>query len=290
MSIGLLPDVYSATQPFFYEIPGSRRSTSDFASPTMTVNGVVIGTDDETAAKQTADDGSYDTYFDPLTNRTLLKKSIDAEDIGPQTWGVTLEYALANRDDPNPASTAEAPIFSFDTTGCTTHITNAIAQQSYPVTGTNWVVAPNCKNLIGVTRDNVEGVDVVIPTLKYSETQTLDSSVVNPVWIAAIAGITGTTNLNPWRIWAANQALFLGASGQSQPDGLVKVDLHFEIGINANNLTVLNTNGIVKNAHDYLWTWNMPAFDSLSGAMIHQPQTIYVAQVYQSADWSSILN
>jgi hypothetical protein len=261
----------------------------------MTVNGVVLNTDDETDAKNTADEGSQDVYHDPLTNRDLIKKSIEAEDIGPQTWGVTIEYALANRDDPNPQSSSDSPIFSFDTTGGTTHITNAItgpdgkpAQKAYPVPGSGFTEPPDTVGLIGVTRDNTEGVDVVVPTLKYSESHVFDSSIVTPSWIAALGALTGSTNLNPWRIWASNQGLFLGCAGQSQPDGLVKIDFHFEIGINTKTLTVAGVSNITKNAHDYLWTWNVPDTDTVSQVVIHKPKAVYVAQVYQPMDWTGL--
>jgi hypothetical protein len=271
-----------------YELVGSRKTTGNDTEMSLESLWIVIGTDDETVARQTVANTTPPIYQDTITNHTLIRKDYVIEDVGYKTWSASVNYSLANRNDPNPPDPPDFPIFSFDTTGGTTHITQAMyGTTCYPASG-NTNPPPDLKGAIGVTREGVEGVDITIPTFKFSEQHVWPYNVIDLNWCATIASMTGSVNVNPWRTFAANQVLFLGASGNSQPDGLVTVTYHFDVGINSTTLNVAGRSNVAKNAHDYLWCSYQDEIDNVANRRFLKPTYVWVSQVYPTNDFSQL--
>jgi hypothetical protein len=97
----------------------------------------------------------------------------------------------------------------------------------------------------------------------------------------------GSVNQTPWRSYAANQVLFLGCSGNSEPAGLVNVTFHFEVGINASQLSVAGTQ-VPKNAHDYLWCSYEEAVDTGALRKYNKPTYVWVSTVYPNTDFGQL--
>jgi len=188
---------------------------------------------------------------------------------------------MANRNDPDPANVN----FSFDTTGGTSHISQSFATRAYATPGAGSI--PTFNGSIGVTRDGVDGVDLVIPTLKFSEEHKFDASIITDAWVANIAAATGTVNSLPWRAFAGQQVLFHGVSGNSEPDGYVNVTFNFEVGVNATGLSVAGAI-VDKYAWDYLWVYSTEQLDSVNNRIYMKPQFVYVETVYNQTDFNQL--
>jgi len=66
--------------------------------------------------------------------------------------------------------------YTFDTGGGTQHITQSFKTKgSYPAPG---FAAPDFRGAIGVTHEDVEGVDITVPVYNFSETHYIDDALV----------------------------------------------------------------------------------------------------------------
>jgi hypothetical protein len=282
---------YTAGTPVCWEIAGSRKTNADAVYTVIDTLWVVEGTDDELDARNLVGNAADPTYYDSITARTLIRKSVDVEDIGPAIWLVTVHYGVADRLDPNLPQSLTA--FSFDTTGGTQRVKQSKGTQSYGCSafgpGIGLILpAPNFGSAIGVTRDNVEGVDMVVPSLKFSQTIQWAAASITNAYVSQLVSLTGTTNAAPWGVYDTGQVLFLGASGQSQPDGIVPVTYHFEVGVNVTNATLGGATGVSKTAWQYLWTYHDINHDDNALCVTRNPRGCYVETLYDPGDFTQL--
>ena len=103
-----------------------------------------------------------------------------------------------------------APAVFFDTTGGTRHLNRSLATISItPAEATNY------GGTIEVDGEgNVNGVDVTMPVMTFSETHTFAPSKVTTAYRKQLFLLTGTVNQAAFRGFAIGEVLFLGASGQ----------------------------------------------------------------------------
>ena len=74
--------------------------------------------------------------------------------------------------------------------------------------------APDFGGAIGVDNDgNVNGVDITMPVMHFSETHFFKASCVTTTFKKRLAGLTGTINKSAFRGFQAGEVLFLGAAG-----------------------------------------------------------------------------
>jgi hypothetical protein len=194
---------------------------------------------------------------------------------GPDQWLVTVPYA------PGQGAESGTVTFSFDTTGGSFHIKNSLATvNKYPPTATNH------KQLIGVHGDDVDGVDVVIPSLKITYGFKHPQGIVTEAYAKVLASVTGRTNSAAFRSFAAGELLFLGATGSDGTDADAEVQYQFAASQAASGLTVGDIMGIAKAGHDVAWvSWEDTVDD---GKPAKKPLAVYVEKVYQSSNFAAI--
>ncbi len=125
---------------------------------------IIRGTDDDAAARDALVANS------PAFYNLLIRQSAHIARLGEDTWEGTVRYGTSS-----PPQTGQSS-FSFDTGGGSQHITQGrgtVARYSAP-----GKTAPNFGGAIGVTQDNVEGVDIYVPVYNFSETHHIDPADV----------------------------------------------------------------------------------------------------------------
>jgi hypothetical protein len=241
-------------------------------------------------------------------DQRLQAESYSLEYLGGDAWHVTVDYVKeGGADDDNQANPLRRSR-SFDTGGGTQHITQAIGtpqERRYPATGTN--AAPNQSGAIGVDGNSVQGVDIVVPALQWTETYDVPSVYVNTAYIKSLAKITGSVNDAPFRGFPADEVLFVGASGSQdwdaeKGDGPWNLSFKFVQSPNAGPnttaqsptgpadtlppLTIGSITDIAKKGHEYLWVRYEDAVSS--NALIKNPRAVYVNPVYRREDFSGL--
>lgn len=243
----------------------------------------IIRADDEPTARFFLKIKIDDTY------ENLILDGYDVRYLAPGLYEAEVRYGF--HDD--------QPTASFDTTGATQRITEAISQEHYARAGET---APDVGNRIGDDGEHVEGVEIVVPTLRYSESHV--RGTISPQYLNALIRLTGTVNSADWKGFPVFSLLFLGARGQQRPDGKWSIDYDFLAGVNrsaiaagslGNNagdpfggLQIDDIDVALKYAHDYLWVRYIPEVDAGAKTLRGKVQSVHVAKVYQSEDFGRL--
>jgi hypothetical protein len=229
----------------------------------------------------------------------LQAESYSLEYLGDKAWQLEVTYTKDGAEDseePEPLKRSR----SFDTGGATQHITQAIPvgegesldfEFRYPST------AANQSGAIGVDGDNVNGVDIIVPQLTWTETYDVPHQFITTNYIKALSKATGSVNDANFRGFAAGEVLFTGASGSQQWDsdkGDGPWNLSYKFVASANYgagktmpaITIGEISNIAKDGHDYLWVRYEDSVNS--NALIKKAKAVYVDRVYRRADFSQL--
>jgi hypothetical protein len=176
--------------------------------------------------------------------------------------------------------------FSFDTQGGTAKMYSPKQRMGiYPAPGKS---APTRQYAIGETDHDVEGVEVVIPQLKFTEKHTLPYNAVDREYIVSLARLTGTVCAGSFRLFDIGEVLFVGASGSKEPMKDPEISFSFVASQNATDLQIGDITGITKRGHDYLWIRYCDQSDDDAHTMVKTPEYVFVEQVYDYRDWSGL--
>lgn len=215
---------------------------------------------------------------------TLYIDSYDITNVANGVFDVTATYTKKGLDDSGQPFNRSR---SFDTTGATQHYTQAFTERSYSASGT----APSFGGAINASGDTVAGVDVVVPSLQWSETYDVPAVFVTAAYIRSVAGLTGTVNLGAFRGFGSGEVLFAGCSGSQEwdsekGDGPWSLAYKFIASPGYTDLTVGSITGISKGGHEYLWVRYDDAVESDS--MVKVPKHVYVNEVYKRANFAAL--
>jgi len=249
------------------------RETVEGDNPSITLKYVIKGTDNDLEAKTllwTSSPGIYDG---------LIRQSWSVEYHGPSMWLGTVRYGLLQQQPETGQS-----VFQFDTGGGTQHITQSLATVgAYAPVGQT---PPDFGGAIGVTRDNVEGVDITVPVFNFSETHYLADAMVTVAYQDTLFRLTGTVNNAMFRAFYAGEVLFLGASGSKRAEDDWEITFRFAGSPNRSAISIGDITGIVKNGWEYLWVRYEDAEDAVAQALVKRPVAVYIEQVYEYTDFS----
>lgn len=272
------------------------------ATSTMSRSYKVFGTADDVALHAEANQviSSQLMYWQyPGANVQLRAEAYSVDYLGDQAWHVEIQYEKVGADDPEQDDPLRRSR-SFDTSGGTQHITQCQAigagssldfEKRYPNTATNMSGA------IGVDGDTVNGVDIIVPALSWTETYDVPHHYVTSAYIKGVASLTGTVNDADFRTFAAGEVLFAGASGSQEwdaqkGDGPWQLSFKFIASPNAGSgqtipaITIGSISGIEKKGHEYLWVRYEPKVDS--SALLQSPKAVYVNKVYREANFAGL--
>ena len=240
-------------------------------SPRAILRYVIKDTDDHSEAL-TALEAAAPSVFEDLPR---LKYKVVP--VGPLLW-----YGEAQYGYPSKQSTG-VKLYQFDTGGGNQHITQSLTTAARY--GRPGYIAPNFFGAIGVTANNVEGVDVVVPVYHFSEINYESNSQVNDAYKAALYNLTGKVNDDTWRWFAAGEALFMGAGGSMRAGGDWEITYRFAASPNYTNLVVGDITSIAKKGWEYLWVQYLDEEDTTAKSMIKRPWSVHIEQVYNYGDF-----
>jgi len=266
------------------------------AESTVEVSYLAFGTSSDTDVHTYANTFFSTNRFYRIGDYVLMVETYSLEYLGDEAFRVRATYKTQGEDDPqNPNPRPLKRTRNFDTTGGTTHITQAESETRF------WIgepAAPNMNNAIGVDGDKVNGVDIVLPSLKWTETYDVPNVYVTAEYIRILASLTGTVNAGVFRTFSPGEVLFVGCSGSQQWDeeqrgnGPWSLSYKFVAEANAGPgqstpaLTVGQITDIEKAGHDYMWIYYED--DVASDTLLRRPKFVYVNQVYRRTDFSAL--
>jgi hypothetical protein len=243
---------------------------------------ILDGTSDDLTAKAWLLGSTAAEYDGLVRSECTLEPIVVDTAAGSGKWDCTVRYVPPEDAEPEVGDSS----FSFDTGGGTQHITQSISTvQKYAPAGKT---APDFKGAIGVTHDNVEGVDITVPVYNFSETHYLPDSQVTPGYVGALFNLTGKTNAAAFKGLAAGECLFLGAAGSKRGADDWEIAFRFAGSPNRTGITVGAITGIAKKGWEYMWVRYADAEDPAAKALVKQPVAVYVEKVYDEGDFSAM--
>ncbi len=224
--------------------------------------------------------------------RTIDGMKLDSvevtERVNGDTWRVTAVYGK----DPGGSGEGvtgeeDAYSFAFDTGGGTMHRNQSIRTVSVTPNG-----APDFAGAIEVDNSgNVNGIDVTMPVLNFTETHTVDGLKVTTQYKKDVAALTGSVNSSSFRGFEPGEVLFLGASGSKkskEAEAAWEITFKFAVSPNRTGLEVGSLTVQQKRGWDYLWVRYADKVAANGKNVVKSPVAAYVEQVYPDGDFGKL--
>ena len=216
--------------------------------------------------------------------------------------------------------------FDFDTTGGTAHITapkEHIARYGLIPVGlpgagltlrepgpTSGHFVPKHAGAIGVDKDDVKGVDIAVPALKFNITFKHIAGFVSIAYMKLLHDITAAVNLTDFMGFDPGEIMFLGARGSDGSEAEASVVYSFagspnqtetfyvgEVAITSGVGTALSVYDAPYNTEDYVYPgkrgWDVIWVKYKDNENVANPvkeaQEVYIDRVYDYVDLGSVL-
>lgn len=239
------------------------------------------GTSDDLAAKGLLLFATPAVYDGLIREECTLEPIVVDEVNDSGLWDCRVRYVLPTNAPPEVGESS----FAFDTGGGTQHITQSLATVgSYAASGT----PPDFGGAIGVTHDNVEGVDITVPVYSFSETHHKADAEVTSAYKSFLFNLTGKVNNASFKGLSAGECLFLGASGAKRGEEDWEITYRFAGSRNRTNLTVGPITVAAKKGWEYLWVRYADEEDAASNTIVKRPIAAYVEQVYEEGNFAAL--
>ena len=209
------------------------------------------------------------------------------ERVNKDTWKVKAIWKSEGEEEEDDDDEEETSSFAFDTGGGTMHRNQSLKTVSKVPND-----APDFNGAIEVDNEgNVNGVDVTMPVLNFTETHVMKGPRVSTSYKKSVAALTGTVNRSGFRGFSAGEVLFLGASGtkrSKKPNAPWEITFRFAVSPNQSSLQVGKLKVSNKRGWDYLWVRYADKVAENKKNVIKEPVAAYVEQVYPEGDFGNL--
>ena len=209
------------------------------------------------------------------------------ERVNKDTWKVKAIWKREEGGEDDDDDEEETSSFAFDTGGGTMHRNQSLKTVSKVPND-----APDFNGAIEVDNEgNVNGVDVTMPVLNFTETHVMKGSRVSTSYKKSVAALTGTVNRSGFRGFSAGEVLFLGASGTKRGKknhSPWEITFRFAVSPNQSSLQVGKLKVSNKRGWDYLWVRYADKVAENKKNVIKEPVAAYVEQVYPEGDFGNL--
>jgi hypothetical protein len=222
---------------------------------------------------------------------TLVRQEIDVQPTGYDCWRVDVSYGpesdSQSQETPEPGTWK----FDFDTSGGRHKVTKSLATISrHWKSGTD--EAPDLKGAIGYDGERVNGVEILIPVLKFTITAYYDPTDVTTELMRTLARATPRYNSDSFLGFDEGEVLYLGTSGSGdiptvagQRVAPIALKHSFEASENLEDIDPDFTLGdpqvpIDAKGWEYVWYRYKKDLDSADQPLL-VPVHAYVEQLYK---------
>lgn len=236
----------------------------------------IFGAETEQDAGEAIRDFLEDEIY--VESKTLTLDSISINEFTDDHWDATALWKVERR---NVRFTgADGRYYEFNIGSTTAHINQSLETVGRYAAGTGGV-APNYMGAIGVTKDGIAGVDIIVPIFNFSETIERSATFVDTAKLRDWARLCGKINSSPFKGHERGEVLFMGCSGSRKAGDAYRITFHFAVQENARNIEIGDINVTEKLGWDYLWISYQDTVDELEEFIIKIPQAAYVERVYR---------
>jgi hypothetical protein len=231
-------------------------------------------------------------YIEDGEGAYWVRRKLTLNGIGNSYWDTTANYQTlvasaggGGEEGGDTPSQYQPGSIAWDTTGRSERVYQALEETAYPEGS-----APSFDRALNVSGSSVEGLDVVRPGMRYSETWILPASLaMSDEYMRAVYTLTGTVNSAAFRCFEAGEALFMGARCQWQGDQpFAVVTFDWEARPNDPAFYVSEGFGLTfpKEGWEYVWVryYDVVASDTL----VRRPEFAYKCRVFPKKAWDGL--
>jgi len=183
----------------------------------------------------------------------------------------------------------------FEVQGNREKVTDALTQQQFGELPEG--PSPDVGNAIGVGERGVDGVEIIVPSVRFSVDWIYPGDTVNPTFRRIIADLVGKINDAPAFGYSTGEVLLAGASLEERVrpqdsvwdarfDFLVSRDATFEYPPGL--VPAGDPDPIPKPGWSFLWVQYQSKPSGASGVDKPQAVAVYVAETYEQADFTQL--
>lgn len=231
------------------------------------------------------------TYTDPVNGITLVRDQLYWEPLGREMDG-TYPYSMrvmyvdpSRQDERRLLDTGEYKM-SFDTTGGTAKFTTSKETVATFVRPDAAVGSYDFGQAINVSGNEVQGIDVVIPAMKFTVSYRQPKATITDAYIKILEDLTGTVNSGTFYGRAAGEVLFLGASGSQGTASDPQIDYHFLRSRNITGQTIGEIVNVAKKGHEVLWC--VFADEAADEWIVKSPLAVKIERVYDLVSFAGL--
>lgn len=177
-------------------------------------------------------------------------------------------------------------VISFSSVGGSERIYAAYATRAY---GEGSSTPPDCKGLIGATKDGVSGVDVERAQVSFSLRTAIAAADWTEEYRNRLTSLTDHVNNAPYKGYQEGEVLFRGASSTQRNGGDVELELFFRVSFNAGLISVGDVGVIYKYGWEYLDVLTEQWVSGEPPRVVRRPVAAYVHEVYPWADFADLM-
>lgn len=223
---------------------------------------------------------------------------------------VEYEAKYSNKEPKQPEKQADDEQeqrgeFTFDTTGGREKIW--YSKETVARYGVGGAEAADYKGGINVSKTGIEGIDITVPTFKFSLDIKMPVGLVSGDYIGVLFSLTGKVNDKYITLryrgvelsFKRRELLFKGARGSQKGTDAWSFVYEFEASAQAQNLSIGNaTVGVnipgrlsdqffipLKPGWDYLWVAFTEKQDADTKTLVQVPTSAHIERVYDEADF-----
>lgn len=233
-------------------------------------------------------------YVSNPFGRYWRRQKLSIKGLGRAVFEVTADYSTLTPisgedagDDSNNSNFVPGSI-AWDTTGNTERRTQAISER---VEGNTL----DMQGAINVSGTSVQGIDIVVPGMRYTETWIMPLAIgLSTSYAADVFKLTGRTNKNTFRAFAPGEALFLGARAQWSGDQpYVPVTFEFQCRPNNPDYRIGYSSGggmigttVLKKGWEYVWI--VYESEENNNTIVRRPRSYVFDTIYDEGDFSGL--
>lgn len=201
-----------------------------------------------------------------------------AERLTETDWKVEVVYADSGNfgDYENDAN---EPNYNFEISAGSKRMVYALEHiKSYP-SGTD---APQA----GI--NNGEGVEIVIPVGRFSETHFMSQDKVSASYQRKITELVGKINGSAFKGYSKGQVLFMGCSGSRTGKEKWQITFNFAVATAQSGITIGNISGIRKAPWDILWCEYEEDKNEDGSEVVKKVKAVHCERVYEYGNFGGL--
>ncbi len=215
--------------------------------------------------------------YDNLPRQTI---SI-AERLTEDDWKVEVAYAdSGNSGDYGSSGDEKAePSYNFEISAGSKKVVYALQHvKSYP----SGAAAPQA----GI--NNGEGVEIVIPVGRFSETHFMSKNKVSSSYKRKITELVGKINSGSFKGYDKGQVLFMGASGSRTGKERWQITFNFAVATKQTGISIGGISGISKDPWDIIWCEYDEDKNKDGSEIIKKVKAVHTERVYEYGNFGSL--